>query len=325
MRNTALVLIALATTLGVAAQQDPTLPNTAVASTAVSGASSLPTGRIGNNDLLGITVYDGPPLSGPVRVSPQGNIRLPMVEQPIHAAGLNPYQLEQVIAADLIKDHLFLKPIVTVTITEYESRPITVVGAVGSPITFQAMGPVTLLDAISRAGGITKNAGSEILISSQAPGTNGKEASLTQRVPVQGLLDSANPALNIELHGGDVVRVPEAGQLFIVGDVKSPGSYSITNGSHSSILKALALSGGLGRRPGHVAYIYRREGGAKGRNEIPVQLKKIMNRKSPDVALNANDILYIPGAKGPFLSPTMLATLVEVGTSVGLTLLYIYQ
>lgn len=325
MRKPALALIALAATVIVAAQQNPVLPSIGGGTTVLSNTPNLPVSRIGDNDLLGVTVYDAPPLTGPVRVSQEGDIRLPMVGQPIHAAGLYPLDLETEIAATLIKDHLLVNPIVTVTIIEYDSRPITVVGAVKSPVTFQAMGNVTLLDAISRAQGLTDYAGSEILISSQTPGPDGKETTLTRRVPVRGLLDNADPALNVQLHGGELVRVPEAGRVFVVGDVKKPGSYFITGGSQSSIMKALALSEGLGDHAGHTAYIYRQEGGAAGRNELLVPLKKILDRKSPDVALDANDILYIPDSSGRRISAKVLETMVGAGSIVGSAALYAYH
>lgn len=325
MRKTALALLALAATVGVAAQQDPFLSNTTGGAPALSGTPNLPVSRIGDNDLLGITVYDAPPLTGPVRVSTEGDIRLPMVKQPIQAAGLYPRDLEKQIAATLIENHLLVDPIVTVTIIEYDSRPITIVGAVKSPLTFQATGPVTLLDAISRAQGLTAEAGSEILVSHQVTGPDGKASTLTKRVQVRSLFDNSDPALNVELHGGEVVRVPEAGRVFVVGDVKKPGSYFITDGSESSIMKALALSEGLGDHAGHTAYIYRREGGAAGRNQIPVPLKKILDRKSPDVALNANDILYIPDANGRRISAKVLESMVGVGGIVGSAALYAYH
>jgi len=335
MKKIVFVLIVLAAAAAVAAQQEPALPSaqggTTMQSTAPSfsaglgGSQNLPVGKIGDNDLLGVTVYDAPPLTGSVRVSEEGNIRLPMVKQPIRAAGLYPKDLEKKIAAVLVKDHLLVDPIVTVTIMEYDSRPITVAGAVNSPVTFQAMGPVTLLDAISRAGGLTANAGSEILISSPAPGSGGKNTTLIQRVPVTDLFDNASPALNIDLHGGEVVRVPEAGRVYVVGDVKKPGYYYVTGGSQSSIMKALAFSNGLGQHSGHVAYIYRKESGSGGRNEIPVQLKKIMDRKSPDVALKANDILYIPESNGRRVGVAVLKTLLATGTAAGLALLYVYR
>ncbi len=343
MRKLAFVLLVLAAAALVSAQQEPDLSNTLGGSTTLSGGSSLsggmsgttnfpaglgggpnlPVGRIGDNDLLGIAVYDAPPLTGSVRVSQEGDILLPMVPQPIHAAGLYPRDLEKRIAAVLIKDHLLVNPIVTVTIMEYDSRPISVVGAVKSPVTFQAMGSVTLLDAISRAGGFADDAGPEILISGEAPGPDGKDTTLIQRVPARSLLDSVNPALNIELHGGEVVRVPQAGRVLVVGDVGKPGYYYIT-GTESSIMKAVALSGGLGQRPGKVAYIYRREGGSRKRNEIPVPLKKIMARKSPDVALEANDMLYIP-QNGHGLSPAVLNAILAGSIGIGTSLIYIYH
>ena len=224
MKISALALMALAATVAVAAQQDPVLPSPTAGATPLSGAPNLPVSRIGDNDLLGVTVYDAPPLTGPVRVSQEGDIRLPMVKHPIHAAGLYPQDLENEIATALVQDHLLVNPIVTVTIIEYDSRPITVVGAVTLPVTFQAMGPVTLLDAISRAKGLTVDAGSEILISSQSPGPDGKVTTLIQRVPVRSLFENTNPELNVQLHGGELVRVPEAGRVFVVGDVKKPGS-----------------------------------------------------------------------------------------------------
>lgn len=325
MRKTALALIALAATVSIAAQQDPILPTITGGTAALSSTPNLPVSRIGDNDLLGVTVYDAPPLTGPVRVSQEGDLRLPMVEQPIHAAGLYPRDLENEIAATLVKDHLLVNPIVTVTIIEYDSRPITVVGAVKSPITFQAMGNVTLLDAISRAQGLTVDAGSEILVSTQSPDSDGKETTLTQRVPVRSLFDNTNPALNVQLHGGELVRVPEAGRVFVVGDVKKPGSFFITDGSQSSIMKALALSEGLGDHASHTAYIYRQEGGAAGRNEIPVPLKNIMNRKSADVALEANDILYIPDSNGRRMSAKVLEDIVGVGSIVGSAAIYAYH
>lgn len=325
MRKTALALLTLAATVGAGAQQDLFVPSTTGGATTLNNTPNLPVSRIGDNDLLGITVYDAPPLTRPVRVSEEGVIRLPMVKEPIHATGLYPQDLEKEIAATLIKDHLLVDPIVTVTIIEYDSRPITVVGSVKSPITFQATGTVTLLDAISRAQGLSADAGSEILISSQVPGPHGKETTLSRRVPVRNLFDNVDPGLNVVLHGGELVRVPEAGRVFVVGDVKKPGPYFITDGSQSSILKALALSEGLGDHVGHTAYIYRQEGGAAGRNEIPVPLKKIMDRRSPDVALEANDILYIPDSNGRRISTKVLEGIVGAGSIVGSAALYAYH
>jgi polysaccharide export outer membrane protein len=127
------------------------------------------------------------------------------------------------------------------------------------------------------------------------------------------------------LEGGEDIRVPEAGRVFVLGRVKKPGAFFITDGAESSVMKALALSEGLDTYPSHKAYIYRVEGGSGGRNEIPVDLKKIMDRKSPDVALMANDILYVPNATGARASMKVLETSVGIGAALGATLLYVYH
>ena len=322
MKNMKLVILALSTAVTVSAQQEPAAPHAESGATTLNEISNLPVAKIGDDDLLGVTVYDAPELTRTIRVSSQGDIRLPIVKQPIHAAGLYPEELEKVIATALTDDHVLVDPVVTVSIVEYRSRPITVVGAVKMPLTFQATGNVTLLDAISRAQGLTDNAGSEVLVSHEAPTADGKSTALLQRIPVRGLLDGANPALNLSLQGGEVIRVPEAGRIFVVGDIKKPGAFYITDGSESSVLKALALSEGLDSFSSHQAYIYRSEESGGSRQEIPIELKKIMDRKSPDVALMSGDILYIPSANGAKASLKTLETSLGIGTALGAAFIY---
>jgi polysaccharide export outer membrane protein len=305
----------------VPAQQGAT-PNHGGGATSLGETSNLPVEKIGRDDLIGITVYDSPELTRTVRVDSNGEIRLPMLQQHVKAAGLYPAELENVITKALTDENVLVEPIVTVSVAEYRSRPISVVGAVRNPLTFQATGTVRLLDAISQAGGLTENAGSEILVIRQPSGTNDKSVTLTQRVPVQRLISGEDPTLNLHLEGGEEVRVPEAGRIFVVGNVKHPGAFYITDGSESSVMKALALSDGLDAFPGHTAYIYRLEGGSGGRNEIPIELKKIMDRKSPDVALMANDILYVPNASGARAGLKVLETSIALGATFGIALLY---
>jgi polysaccharide export outer membrane protein len=205
---------------------------------------------------------------------------------------------------------------------EYRSRPITVVGAVRSPLTFQAAGKVTLLDAISRAGGLNENAGPEILVSGQSSVESDKPVALIQRISVQTLLAGENPALNLRLEGGEEIRVPEAGRIFVVGNVKHPGAFYITSGTESSVMKALALSEGLNSFSAHKAYIYRQDAGGGGRNEIPIELKKILDRKMSDMSLLPNDILYIPNATGVRASMKALETSVGIAAGLGAAVIY---
>jgi polysaccharide biosynthesis/export protein len=323
MRYSLLLPFAVSFAALLSAQQQPNSSHVGAGASSLSDGSNLPVEKIGNNDLIGITVYDEPELTRTVRIGSDGEIRLPMLRRHIQAAGIYPAELETAITSALVEENVLVEPIVTVSVIEYRSRPITIAGAVKTPATFQAIGTVTLLDAISRAGGLTDNAGSEILVSHPAANGNDKPPILTKRVSVSSLYRAEDPASNLTLQGGDNIRVPEAGRIFVAGNVKKPGAFYITDGSESSVMKALALSEGLDSFASHKAYIYRVEGGSGGRNEIPIELKKILNRKSPDVPLLANDILYIPTATGAQASLKVLQASVGLAAGFGTALLYV--
>ena len=273
--------------------------------------TNLPTQPVGPDDLLALSVYDSPELTRTVRVDADGNIRLPMLKDAIQVRGMVPSQLEATIARALTKGKVLVDPIVTVTIVEYQSRPVNVVGAVKNPLVFQATRPIPLLDALARAGGMREDAGSDIVVSKEVMRA-GTLTRVTQNIPVRKLIDNADPGLNVMLHGGEEVLVPEAQKIYVVGNVKKPGAYPIRNDEETTILQLLALSEGLSPFPAKVAYVYRRSpAGAK--TEVPIALAKIMKRKSPDVPLQANDILYIPDAKGQRLTAETLDRLAGIG------------
>ena len=275
--------------------------------------SNLPTQPVGPDDLLALSVYDSPELTRTVRVDASGNIRLPMLKDPIPVRGLVPSQVETTIAKSLTQGKVLVDPIVTVTIVEYQSRPVNVVGAVKNPLVFQATRPIPLLDAIARAGGIREDAGSDIVVSREVV-QNGKPARLTQTIPVRKLIDNADPSVNVMLHGGEEVLVPEALKIYVVGSVKKPGAYPVRNDEETTILQLLALSEGLAPYSAKVAYVYRRaSGGAK--TEVPIELAKIMKRKSPDVPLQANDILYVPDNRGQRLTAQTIDRLAGLGSA----------
>jgi len=259
--------------------------------------SSLPTQPIGPNDLIGVSVYDSPELSGPIRVDGSGMIRLPMLQSPIKAGGLYPAQLETVIAKALVKGNVLVDPVVTATIMEYQSRPVSVMGAVKKPLVFQVSQPTTLMDALARAGGIADGAGPNILVTHTLVDQSGKSVQTTQTIPTRSLIDSADPSLNISLHPGDEILVPQARKIYVLGDVKKPGAFPVQENGGTTVLQVLALAEGLTPDAHKVAYIYRKnESGAK--QDIPIALAKIMKRKSPDIPLKPNDILYVPDNGG---------------------------
>jgi polysaccharide export outer membrane protein len=278
--------------------------------------ANLPAQPIGANDLVAISVYDAPELTRTVRVSTDGYIRLPMLKQRVKAQDLMPGELELAIGKALQIEQIIVDPFVTVTVSEYNSHPISVAGAVKQPLTFQATGPVTLLEAITRAGGLAPEAGPEILVTRTQPGPNGATTALVQRILVKGLIDAADPSLNISLSGGEEIRVPESGKIYVIGNVKTPGAYPVGDGTESTVLKMLALSQGLMPYAAKEAYIYRREGNGN-KNEIPIPLTKIMERKAPDMPLLANDILYVPDNKGRRMTIGALEKIALLGGALG--------
>jgi polysaccharide export outer membrane protein len=259
-----------------------------------AGQANLPGQRIGPNDLLAISVYDAPEFTRTVRVSAEGFIRLPMVGDALKAEGLLPSELETAIAGTLVTEGLFVKPVVMVTIAEYASRPISVMGAVKKPITFQAMGRVTILDALARAEGLATEAGPFLVFTQYRKDSEGKESRIVTRIELRELIDQAKPELNALLTGGEEIRVPEARKIFVTGNVKKPGAYPVRDAQGLTVLKAVALAEGVSPFPQRYAYIYRPDESGQGKKEIQVEFAKIIERKAVDIALEPDDVLYIP-------------------------------
>jgi polysaccharide export outer membrane protein len=286
--------------------------------------ANLPAQPVGANDLIAVSVYDAPELSRTVRIGADGYIRLPMLQQRIKAEGFYPAELETAIVKALLEEKILVEPFVTVTIAEYHSRPISVAGAVKMPLVFQAEGPTTLLEAIARAQGLREDAGRDILVSQSQPGADGAPAVLTRRISVRGLMDGADPALNIKLTGGEEVRVPEVSKIYIVGNVTKPGAYPVQDGGDTTVLQMLALAEGLTPFAGKEAFIYRREG-AGAKTEIAVPLEKIMKRQAPDVPVTANDILYITDRSGKRAAIATIEKFLLVGGGLGAAALMVVR
>ncbi len=281
------------------------------------GKTNLPSQKLGVDDLLAVSVYDAPELTRTLRVESDGTIHLPLLKDGVRAAGVFPGQLETSIATALQAGEILVDPVVKVTVVEYHSRPISVIGAVKKPLTFQAVGTVTLLDALAQAEGLTNDAGTEILLSRAQPSPDREgqvTATLIERIPVKRLMKDADPAVNFTLHGGEEIRVPDAGKIFVVGNVRKPGAFAVRDAGDNSVLKLVALSEGLLPYASKLAYVYRRDlSGAK--QELPIELDKILQRKSPDVPLLVDDVLYVPDNRGRRNTMTVIDRITSFGTS----------
>jgi polysaccharide export outer membrane protein len=293
----------LAVTVGYA--EVPIVPRPAPAYSQPPDA--LPAQTIGPNDLISIQVSDCPELSRTFRVSSDGKLVLPLLDHRIVASGLMPAELEERLTEELKSAGLLVAPVVSVSVAEYRSRPVSVVGAVHHPLTFQAMSDSTLIDALAKAEGVNPDAGSFILVT--------RKDGAIQRIPLKSLMDGSDPGLNLKLVGGEEIRVQEAGKIFVTGNVIKPGVFAMQDNADTTVLKALALSEGLKAYSTKLAYIYRRDPATNKRNEIPVDLDQIMARKSPDVEIYADDILYVPENKSRKMTMNALERLAGFGST----------
>ena len=309
-----LLVLLLATQLGYAQERfsTPEDANERIRQLASAFQAKAGDYLLGSGDLLRIDVFDVPDLSREVRVSESGHISLPLIPVKVRAGGLTAFQLEEKLAELLQVNGLVSHPQVTIFVKEHRSQPITVIGAVNRPTTLQAIRHTTLLEALSEAGGLADEAGSVVIVTrpanlntpaeaSSAKNENGSPTGAqTITIGLKQLLASGDPQYNIPIFGGDVISVPRAGIVYVVGAVQRSGGFALKSDSEQmSALKAVALAHGLkGTAKPARAVIIRKDPETGKEQEIDVNLKKIMARKAPDVGLRANDILFIPDSTG---------------------------
>ena len=237
----------------------------------------------------------------PLRIDPTGNIDLPLIGK-VHARGLTVDQLKETLSQRFSKD--LLDPKVSVQIVEFGSQPVSVMGAVNRPGIHHLNGRKTLMEVLSLAEGLRQDAGPRINISRKIeygpiPLANAKPDSTGQfsvaEVPVKQFLAGVSPADNILISPHDVVTVPVAESVFVMGAVKKPGEVALKENPGISVLQALASAEGYGETPApQNARVVRPVPGTADRREIPVDLTKIQNGKAEDIAMRANDILVVP-------------------------------
>ena len=265
---------------------------------------------IGSGDMIGVEVFDVPELSRDVRVNETGFVSLPLIPVKVHASGLTTFQLQDKLAELLQTNGLVSTPQVRVSLKEQHSQPITVIGAVRSPMVIQVVRQTRLLQVLSQAGGVSSDAGNVVILTRPASpkaetdheGTgiagsgNGSGDPQTFTITLTDLLDSGDSRFNIPVIGGDVISVPRAGIIYVVGAVSRPGGFVMQNDSdRMTTLKMLSLAGGTtSTAKSKEAVILRKNLATGKRDEVPVNLDKVMHLKTEDVMLQPSDILFIP-------------------------------
>jgi polysaccharide biosynthesis/export protein len=255
---------------------------------------------LGPADVVDIQITDAPDLSGKYLISDTGEIRVPTVKDPIHATGLTTSQLSSAVAVALKDAKQLQEPIVSVFVEEYHSHTVTVLGAVAKPGQYPVETRTSLLQAISEAGGLATNAGGIASIThAPAPGAGpGKPEAVSAKselINIGDINSGSSPAISTYVHAGDVITVSTAAVIYVVGAVTRPGAFALQPDKDVTLLQALSLVGGFAPSASpNRAVIVRKPATDKDREEIPVDLNKILGGKKPDDTLQANDILFIP-------------------------------
>ena len=276
----------------------------------VAGGGELgPDYVIGPEDILSVDVFNVPDLKQTVRVDNDGTITVKLLGR-VKAAGLTTKQLKEELQTDWGKDYLE-NPEVSIFVREFHGRPVSVIGAVEKPNLYQLPGPRSLIEVLAMAGGLAKrtNGGSGrtlYVIRKGGFGALDPVSGMLQVAPdeveidLQQLLYSHDDALNIPIQPFDIISVTKAGIVYVTGEVRKPGGFTLEDKDNVTVLQALAMAEGLSGNAAKKAarIIHRNHDGTL--KETSVDIGKIQDGKAQDVQLLANDVLFVPNSRAKY-------------------------
>ena len=259
-----------------------------------------------------------------MRVDPDGEMDLPLIG-PLHAGGETIDDFKAELRRRLAK--YVNSPQISISLLTSRSSKVSVIGEVNAPGVKELSGPTSLIEAISEAGGLKSDAGSKVVVTrsreagefpvdGQVLDSGGRFATIS--LPLDDLMVSKRPADNFQILRGDIISVPKASIVYVVGDVHRAGGFPISSHSSMSVLQAISLAEGLGPNDSSKnAKILRPAPGGDGKpTEIPVNVRAIFAGKAPDPPLFAEDILYIPNSSAKAGAKRAAEISLEVATGV---------
>jgi polysaccharide export outer membrane protein len=279
---------------------------------------------LGPGDQIVIRAANAPDISEkPIRIDLGGIINMPTIGR-VQAGGLTVEALE----AELVKRlKVYLEePDVAVSVTEYQSQPVSIFGEVMTPGVHQLEGRKTLVEMLSLAGGLKDEAGPSVRLTRRLeygpiplPGAANDATGRFSIAELQlkPLIDARTPEKDILVQPYDIISVPKAEFVYIAGDVTKSGAVSLTGAHSISIMEALSSTGGLLKTAAaNKSRILRPIDGVSKREQMPVDVNKIMNGKAEDVQLLAGDILFVPGSAAKKASVRAIEAAVQAGTVI---------
>jgi polysaccharide export outer membrane protein len=279
---------------------------------------------LGPGDQFSIEVADLEELNGKVhRIDEDGTVTLPLIGR-LQAAGYTLPEFEKVLDSKLVSE--LKDPRISITVTENASEPVTVVGEVNSPGMHQMRGQQSLVEAISAAGGLKPDAGYRITVTRQMsegdlPLPNVRRDDVNRvvvgEINANDILEARNESANIRVMPHDVITVPRAKVVYVIGEVHKAGGFTLEQHNSMSIVEAVALAQGTTSNAAkNRALVLRREPGDANRSQIKVNLDQIMTGKTPDMDLRADDILLVPNSLAKQIRTRMIETAVATGSGV---------
>jgi polysaccharide export outer membrane protein len=260
-----------------------------------------------------------------IRIESDGWINLPLAGR-VKAGGSTASQLEQAIVERL---RVYVEqPQVSIDVTEMKSQPVSVLGAVKNPGVHQLRGPKSLVEVLSLAGGVEADAGYSVRIARRVtegslplPNTQ-KDATgefAVAEVGLEDVMDGQHLASRLAIQAHDVITVPRAHLVYAIGEVRKPGGYVLREKQTISVLQVLALAEGLSKTAGAGGARVLRPSGPNGqREEIPVNLNRLMAGKGEDVVLRPDDILFVPNSMAKSSLVRAMEAAIQVGTGMAI-------
>lgn len=251
--------------------------------------------KVGGYDVLSITVYEEPDLSrNAVRVSADGNITFPLIGR-VKVADHTTAEIENIITSKLSNGQFLVNPHVSVFVDEYLSKKVLILGAVKTPGSYQLRASERVLDIISRAGGVDfAEGGNDITILRTMTSDDRMEKKIAIDIHLRKLLNGEAPLSNIQVIDKDIIYIPKADKVFIIGEVKSPGDYVIKD-RDLTIVEAIGMAGGFTKIAArNRTKIIRVEDDVEKIIQVNVDEITSEGRKADDIVLNPNDIIIVP-------------------------------
>jgi polysaccharide biosynthesis/export protein len=305
--------------------------NAPIPSTTGAAAAAIPSAAptnvtsyvLGPEDQITVRIFAAADIPDkPVQIDNNGTVTLPMIGQ-VRAAGLTVGQLQANLVTAYKK--YFKDPQVTVQVNDFRSQPVSVAGNVAKPGVVQLAGNRNLIEVIGQAGGLLADAGDSVLITrnlSEGPipvagaftDPTGKYS--VAHINVRSIMNGKDPEANIQIKPHDVITVPRARLIYVLGNVGRPGGYVLTENETMSLTQAIALAGGWDKMAAlGSARILRADGGPT-REQIPANVKKIMENKAPDLQMQPDDILYIPNSMTKVIGAQGIESAIGIGTGL---------